>query len=329
MANRREIVLTGLVGSSPLGALAAFGLLIACSEIPELSEPRLHWRMEDDWMAVLTVASSIDESALLNHLEIRQRALNLDVFSWSEDIRVEPEKYRVRLIQHGKTATSRDRLSADYYAAFGSDTATDGSKGLVKPTAFHMTSGQQKFLKSVRELGESLSDGCDEALKEALFGPWKYEDRYHSLGWDPMTERLHALRHCAPTSEVARSVRAGVWFAVKSLPLFPTARATKRLATTGFTRRNGNTRLIWPIWTKAIGLNTLRTLLASSELFEPKDRTPSECEGWLLSMNRSDRISAKVMRFFVRPLSPGASLSKTQMEAETSKSSLLPGPRIK
>jgi len=105
-----------------------------------------------------------------------------------------------------------------------------------------------------------------------LFGPWKYEDRYHSLGWDPMTERLHALRHCAPTSEVPRSVRAGVWFAVESLPLFPTARATKRLATTGFTRKNGNMRLIWPILTKAIGLNTLRTLLASAELFEPEGR---------------------------------------------------------
>lgn len=228
--------------------------------------------MEDDWMAVLTVASSIDERALLNHLEVRQRALKLDVFSWSEDIRVKPEKYRVLLIQHAEAATARDRWSADYYAAFGSETVTDGSKGLVKPTAFHMTSGQQKFSKNVLELAESFSDGCNDALKEALFGPWKYGDLYHSLGWDPMTERLHALRHRAPTSETPLSVRAAIWFAVESLPLFPTAIAVKRLATTGFTRRNGNTRLLWPIWTTPIGIKTLKTLLASSELSEPKGR---------------------------------------------------------
>lgn len=255
-----------------MGALAAFGLLRACSEIPELSEARLYWRMEDDWLAVLTVGSSIDDTALLNYLGARQRALKLDVFSWSEDIRVEPEKYRLRLIQNGQTATSADRRIADYYAAFGSDMVADGSKGLVKPTAFHMTSGKQKFLKSVRELAESFDDSYNEALKEALFGPWKYEDQFHSLGWDPMTERLRALRHRAPTSEAPLSVRAAVWLAVESLPLFPTAGAAKRLATTGFTRRNGNTSLIWPIWPKAIGLNTLRTLLATSELFEPEGR---------------------------------------------------------
>jgi len=228
--------------------------------------------MDDDWIAILNVPPNINENTLIDHLVSRQRALKLRVFNWSDDIRVEPEEYRLHLIQHAETATSRDRLSVDYYAAFGSETITDGSKSLVKPTAFHMTSGQQKFLKNIRELAESLSNKSAESLREALFGPWKYEDQYHSLGWDPMTERLHALRHRSPTSEAPRSVRAAVWFAVESLPLFPTGRSGKRLATTGFTRRNGDTRFIWPIWTDAIGLDTLKPLLATSELLGP--------EGW-------------------------------------------------
>jgi hypothetical protein len=273
MAARREIVLPGLVGSSPLGALAAFGLLRACTEIPELSEPCLHWRMEDDWMAVLTVASSIDESALLNHLGVRQRALKLDIFSWSEDIRVEPEKYRVRLIQHGQTATARDRRSADYYAAFGSDTVTDGSQGLVKPTAFHMTSGQQKLLKIVAELAESLLKDPVQTFKEAMFGPWKYSGRRHSLGWDPVTERLYAYRHKDPskktTDDFPNSVPGAVWLAAEAIPLFPTTVRRRRLETTGFIKRNINTRLVWPIWKEAIALDTLKMLLATSELLDP------------------------------------------------------------
>ena len=264
------------MGSSPLGALAAFGLLRACSEILELSEPRLHWRMEHDWMAVLTVASSIDECALLNHLEVRQRALKLDVFSWSEDIRVEPEKYRIRLIRHGQTATARDRRSADYYAAFGSDTVTDGSKGLVKPTAFHMTSGQQEFLKIVAEFAESLRKNSNQAFKEALFGPWEYNGRRHSLGWDPATERLYAYRHKDPSTKTKddfpNSVPGAVWLAVEALPLFPTTVWGRRLATTGLTKRNGVTRLVWPIWKEAIALDTLKMLLATSGLLDP--------EGW-------------------------------------------------
>lgn len=272
MAERQEIVLTGLIGSNPLGALAAFGLLRACSEIQQISQPRLYWRMEDDWTAVLSARSNLDEETIVEQLATRQQARNLDVFSWSDDIRVQPENYRLHLIQHGQAATSCDRLSADYYVAFGSETVTDGSKRLVKPTAFHMTSGQQKFLKNVRELATSFSDDCAGPLKEALFGPWKYEDEYHSLGWDPMTERLHALRHRAPTNETPRSVRAAVWFAAEALPLFPTARVGERLATTGFTRRNGITRLTWPIWSTAVGVETLKTLLAASELFS--------LEGW-------------------------------------------------
>jgi hypothetical protein len=272
MAERRDIKLTGLVGSNPLGALAAFGLLRVCSEIQELSQPRLYWSMEHDWIAVLNVPINNDANTLLSHLVTRQQSLKLSAFSWSEDIRVQPQDYRLRLVQETERATSHDRLGADYYAAFGSEMVTDGSKGLVKPTAFHMTSGQQKFLRSTREIAESLRDDSTEAFHEALFGPWKYEDQYHALGWDPITERLYALRHRAPTTEAPRSVRAAVWFAVESLPLFPTATASKKLATTGFARKHGVTSLVWPVWREAIGLDSMKTLLASSELLEP--------EGW-------------------------------------------------
>jgi len=274
MNGQSETVLTGLIGSSPLGALAAFGLLRACSEISELSRARLSWRMEDDWVAVLSLSSNVDKEKLIKLLSERQKNRPLDMFEWSPDIRSTPTEFRNRLLSQVESARGCDRWRSDYYAAFGSEAVTDGSKGLVKPTAFHMTSGQQKFLKSVYDAGKSLRDNCRGAFEEALFGPWRYEDPSHSLGWDPTTERMYALRHRAPTSEPPRSVRAAVWFAVESLPLFPTAVSHRRLRTTGFQRREGDARLVWPIWTEPIAPDTLKSLLATSGL----SRDGQHCE---------------------------------------------------
>jgi hypothetical protein len=52
------------------------------------------------------------------------------------------------------------------FAAFGSEMITDGSKGLVKPTAFHMTSGQQKFLKMICSVADSLRSDAKRRLKK-------------------------------------------------------------------------------------------------------------------------------------------------------------------
>jgi hypothetical protein len=192
----------------------------------------------------------------------------LDAFNWSRDIRVPPQEYRTLLIQQVKNAHYRDRWSADYYTAFGSEMVTDGSKGLVKPTAFHMASGQQKFLKSIVEVGQSLRDGANNAFKEALFGPWKYNDDQHHLGFDPFSERLYALRHKRPEKDrTKRSVRAAVWLAIESLLLFPTAPVSRnKLLTTGFSRTRRTPAFTWPIWRDRIGLDMLKTLLATSEL---------------------------------------------------------------
>ena len=271
MVEHTDIKLTGLIGSNPLGALAAFGLLRACHEISGLAFSSLSWQLEDDWVAVLTLSPGQSETSLVSHLTEYLRARSLEVFTWGDDVREQPESYKGRLREQAQQARYCERLNADYYAAYGSEMKADGSKGLVKPTAFHMTSGQQKFLKSVREVAESLQNDNEDAIREALFGPWRYQDQYHSLGWDPTTERMYALRHRAPTSEQPVCVRAAVWFAVEALPLFPTVVARGRLKTAAFTRQDGVARFVWPIWTKPITLDSLRTLLVTSELLARSD----------------------------------------------------------
>lgn len=271
-----NLVLTGLIGSSPLGALAAFGLLRVCSEIPSLSDTRLYWSTGpeggpvDDWVAVLRVSEEIDETKLIELLENRQKHRPLGIFEWSDDIRVEADNYRVHLNKYAKDATLSDRLCADYFAAFGSEMVTDDSQDLIKPTAFYMTSGQQKFLKIVRDFGEFMSNGSSPAFEEALFGPWLYRGEIHSMGWDPSTERTYAYRHRDPKKKTKddfpRSVLGAIWLAVESLPLFPTAVSGGRLGTTCFIRSGRNSMLVWPIWKSPISIDALRSLLMTSEL---------------------------------------------------------------
>lgn len=267
MNEPEPLELAGLVGSSPIGALAAFGLLRVCSEIPELHSAKLSWTSQDDWTATLHVAPRNSQSDLVERLVAYLSMRKMGVFDWSKDIRVAPDDFRAQLIDKASSSTVSERTEADYFSAFGSEVVVDGSKGLVKPTAFHMTSGQQKFLDSVNELGRQLKTDSSEALREALFGPWRYKDNQHSLGLDPITERMYALRHRAPTSEAATSVRAAVWLAIEALPLFPTAvRNGRRLSTTGFSSENDHNVFTWPIWTDPIGLDGLRSLLSTSEL---------------------------------------------------------------
>ena len=50
----------------------------------------------------------------------------------------------------------------------------------------------------VRELRSAIGP---EDLREALGGPWRYESKLSSLGWDVSGEKLHAYRAIAPTRD--------------------------------------------------------------------------------------------------------------------------------
>ncbi len=118
--------------------------------------------------------------------------------------------------------------TAEWFAAFGSELVC-GRDEKIETTPFDMSVARQKFLADARKLAAGLSEDkagksakkAAESYREALFGPWKYEDDQHSLGWDPSTMKMGAFTYKAPTSMVNAGVRAAVWLAFESLPLFP------------------------------------------------------------------------------------------------------------
>lgn len=264
MSGTTEIELTGLTGSSPIGALAAFGLLRLCAEIEALSQAKLGWRRRDDWFAVLSLSGDINKEALVALLSEHLRRQFTDVFAWSEDVRVTREQYQETLQKSVYDASFGDRRFCDYLAAFASEMAVDNAKGLVKPTAFYMTSGQQKFLGSALELAETYRKDQSEKLNEALFGPWLYRDKQHALGWDPAAERMYALRHKKPGDETPTSVSAAIRLALEAIPLFPVfPDKNGRLSTSGFVRIKRENVFQWPLWQAPISLDALKTLLTS------------------------------------------------------------------
>lgn len=273
--------LTGIPGSNPIGAMAAFGLFRICHCESPFGGCRLSWKLDSDWRPMLHFEEQCTGDELTQFLIHRQQTRTCHAaLLWSDDIKSPPEEFRDQ-VRGCELPEVRD-----FFAAFGSEVVTAKSTPDVKPTAFHMTAGQQKFLKSGRNLSASLdltqnpsrrdSDAdwqakLSEAWTETLFGPWMYADDEHSLGWDPTTEGLYALSDRSPSAAGPTSVRGAVWLAFESLPLFPcvptftgNAQSSLVLHTTGFDA--GSEHFSWPVWETPISFEALECLITSPSL---------------------------------------------------------------
>jgi hypothetical protein len=310
-----EIVLTGLAGSHPLGALAAFGLLRCCEDMAAIGRARLSWKREGDWVAVLETERPLSADDLISALADRQPGrCGRPELHWTDNLKTEPDVFRDATQASLRDATPERREYPDFLAAFASEVATT-DKGDLEPTAFYMTSGRQEFLKEARTLAGRLGSGVvvnrrrkgpEELFREALLGPWQYEDPQHSLGWDPATERLHALRGKSPTKESSQGVTAAVWLAFEALPLFPCFLSRGRLLTRCFSRVGGATVFSWPVWQEPISLMALRSLLALELLTREKPPLRELAERGVAAVFRCERYKVRTQGsyFIFRPVCP-------------------------
>jgi hypothetical protein len=291
--------LDALEGTHPLGFLAALGLLRLLTE-----DARLQARMAfPDGVAVLE--STLDRGELIDELgkRIAGRAGALELEF--DDLKESLPAWGALLRQ------ARDRGADDralrFFGAYATDLATARDGETTKPTALYMTAGQQLFVKLGRLLTEGLAHAAVAArskrkgkplsfpseVAEALFGPWRYPDDQHPLGWDPWAERLYAYQAVAPTTDRrGKSTRAVVWLAYEALPLFPVfASSVGRwgsvgLQTTAFVRTD-ETRFVWPVWTPFAGIGAIRSLLSSRELHVVgRGPDPEDPQGYALNRTR-------------------------------------------
>src|SRR5690606_15383340 len=190
MANR--LVLSGLIASNPLGALAAYGVLRVLDE--RCRSARVCFELRDDWIAVLEQSDFASVDQLVQWLSDWIATRETPELEWAEDVRVPPEQFREKLSNVGS------RLEGLFLAAMAAEGGVDKNKHLIKPSPLYMASGQMTFFGGLRSILADLRKEPVRRFTEALIGPWTYEAKLHSLGWDPAGERLYALRARAPTA---------------------------------------------------------------------------------------------------------------------------------
>lgn len=254
-----EIPLTGLRADLPIGFMAACGCLRICSRIPSLQDARLRWvESGGTYTPILSSAATSDEliQALLADVKSAPERASLN---WSTQIKSASSDE----FQKAMKEVVIDKESLEWFAAFGSELRiTD--KETLEPTPFDMSVARQRFLADAIKLAKSLSGPEPEMsrhYREALFGPWLYQDDQHSLGWDPSTLKMGAFTHKAPTAMPNAGVRAAVWLAFESLPLFPCF-FNGGLRTRAFRTHNRTDWFYWPIWEDFLSLTAIRTLLS-------------------------------------------------------------------
>lgn len=271
----RDIPLVGLDGSNLLAFLAALGTLRALT----LGEPgggtRMKWANNRAWFPVITDPRTDSEDDLLAILETAvcgEESIN-DAWKIAEDLTLGLEDFRDVLMRCMAISRREHRTNADFLAAFGSDGVGAGpKKDQMSDTEFRTMSGagHQHFLGFMKELA---ADTHRDDLSRTLFMQWHYGDERPSLRWDPADYRPHALRAYDPKNQARspiKTMRGANRLAVEALPLFPTAPDGRRLRTLGFKDRNGDTEVTWPIWSEALDLRTVASLLGLSEMQDAK-----------------------------------------------------------
>jgi hypothetical protein len=85
--------------------------------------------------------------------------------------------------------------------------------------------------------------------------------------------KLGAYTHKAPTGMANAGVRALVWLAFESLPLFPCF-FNRRFRTRAFRQTGRDVEFRWPVWTPGITLAALESLLGLPTLLasEPSEK---------------------------------------------------------
>lgn len=256
-----ELSLTGIPGELPIGAMAAFGILRICDQELSMNGARLHWRRGSSrWEPVISTEAEVEREDFLARLAAAAAAaVKRQELTWTEQLKdTTLDRLRSEVI-------NAEKSSLDWFVAYASDILSEN--GLLVATPLDMSVSRQRFPGSLLELGTTLSRDT-AAFREALYGPWLYRDDQHSFGWDPTAMRLGAFTGKAPTKMANAGVRAAVWLAFQSLPLFPCFCVSGRLRTRGFRVTGADWEFRWPLWQTPISLWTLKSALASSDLID-------------------------------------------------------------
>ena len=277
-------LLPGLVGTNPLGFLAALGVQVALLETGLQS--RLWWKMGVSPAAMVNEdVTSCDIAARAKRVFARWHAspvLNPDDSlgisqAKADTLKLDSSEIRTYL-DLSQQVTDGAQLSAALVAEGSLD-----NKGAAKPTDLYFTAGQQAFLAMARQI---LKGATVEDVIEGLEGPWSYQSRLPSLMWDVTDDRDYALSAGNPSKDKKLTNPGPEALALLGLSRYPVFAGVQRSGPR--TRMQGcsgiwtRARFTWPLWHKPATSHGVKSLLAHASGPETSDTAQRErwYEAW-------------------------------------------------
>ena len=284
------IHLRGLEGTNPLGFLAALGVQVAFAT--EDDQPHLWWSDDVVPHAVVDEAFAVDR-IVFRTLEacahwkdapaVNPKRADGSVMPKGDELKLKPDDIRPYL---GQTR------QCDWSGALGTALVAEGSldnQGVAKPSDFYFTAGQQKFLDMARTI---LSKTVAEDIAVGLEGPWRYESKLPSLGWDITDDPVYALRADDPSKEKKLANPGPEALALLGLSLHPVFAGRGRTLTRGCSGNWKAGSYTWPLWRKPASLRAVKSLLAHA----CDNRGSSDRRRWYRSWGISTILRSPIRR---------------------------------
>jgi hypothetical protein len=113
-----------------------------------------------------------------------------------------------------------------------------------------------------------MDDGGEfiEDVREALFGPWRYQRELPVLRWDSTSSRDYALRATDPSDDKPTGVPGADWLAFRGLSFMRVVPRGSKIFTTGCFGEWKTGGMRWPLWTVPLGRATVQTVLLLKDL---------------------------------------------------------------
>ncbi len=293
MKTSEPILLNGLDGSNPLGFLAAVGTAVVLHDtFPEIC---LGWKLTGEGWRPLIEGCGEDKEDFLKELLAALQNAPMTVFDIDDQLPFDASKFSNALQKEQHHSSIKKRRDADFLSGFGIDLHPD-EKNYFQDSSFRMVrrgdSAGHGLPFYVKEIRKKTDLDC---IRRTVFHSWDYQDKDYSLRWDPIEDQRYALRWKDPSKsgldDGPGTMLAANSLAVEALRIFPSVLVGNKVQTTGFQRiGRREVYFVWPVWTPMVRMDTLRSLLALSDLGKDPLPLSSLAKRGIEEVYRSQRI---------------------------------------
>lgn len=321
--------LSGLEADNLLAFLALLGALRCLETTRAAWRPRVSWDANDPpQRPTLVLAKPQTPAAICQAIANGATSLAEDYIfpqavgsneSSQKDLNYEQGTARKFLVEAASVPDSR---RAELWSALMCDAAHKDGKIEATPLCLLFGQGHQHFLDrlaSVPKTEEPPARGrgknavrvaAADAIREALFEPWRRSDPTPSFRWDPAEDVRYALRADDPSGDKSTTQHGANRLAALGLAMLtvtPEQRGKRvRLQILGGAWERNEFTFSWPIWTLPTSLAGIRVLLGHPDLARDSVRLAHLS---VIDVRRSRRISVGKFMNFTRATSVGARLA--------------------